>query len=491
MFGTSGQLFVTASSAIGGGGGGSTFPFSGSAVITGSLLVSGSGLTVTGSTNLNGTLRLGPGLGTISSPGDGTLTIAAQATNAYRIQITANEYVYVTTPLGIVMPSAQNFFGYGAFRFTTIGGSQNVTAGIFNQFVISDSFFPTTGTGVYNAINLSSTISQSSAATGVSRAILINPTLTSAKDFRAIEWTNNASTVGSGSWGLYGSGSAPNYLSGSLGIGTTSPSASLHISGSTGVLLEIDSNAAPNALYVSSSGNIGVGTNTPIYKLDVTTQARIAGVSGNVGTIGGANYALSLQNNSLATWLEILNNGGINKGAFFGITSNNFEQWNYQGGPIDFYTSTVASAGSLRLRIGNNGNVLIGSTSDSGERLQVSGSGKFTNGLVVTGALDIGIAEFNSTSSITTAGSIIVSSNATASYNSAFYNYSISSGSNARAGQIMSIWNGTTIRYTEVLTTDIGNTNSALFAVGISGANIQLQFTSSGVWTVKSIANLL
>ena len=55
----------------------------------------------------------------------------------------------------------------------------------------------------------------------------------------------------------------------------------------------------------------------------------------------------------------------------------------------------------------------------------------------------------------------------------------------------MSVWSGTTIRYTEVTTTDIGNTNSALFAVDISGANVRLQFTSSGVWRVKSIANLL
>jgi hypothetical protein len=55
----------------------------------------------------------------------------------------------------------------------------------------------------------------------------------------------------------------------------------------------------------------------------------------------------------------------------------------------------------------------------------------------------------------------------------------------------MSVWNGTTVRFSEVATTDIGNTNSALFAVGLSGANVQLQFTSSGVWTVKSIANLI
>jgi len=84
-----------------------------------------------------------------------------------------------------------------------------------------------------------------------------------------------------------------------------------------------------------------------------------------------------------------------------------------------------------------------------------------------------------------------VSSINTGSATSAFYNYTVASGSNARSGQVMSVWNGTTVRFTEVTTTDIGNTNSALFAVGISGANVQLQFTSSGVWTVKSIANLL
>jgi hypothetical protein len=124
--------------------------------------------------------------------------------------------------------------------------------------------------------------------------------------------------------------------------------------------------------------------------------------------------------------------------------------------------------------------------------LLVSGSGLVVTGSLSTlGTLNLNNARFNSTSSTTTAGAVIVSSNATGSFNSAFYNYSISSGSDARAGQIMSIWNGTTIRYTEVTTTDIGNTNSALFAVGISGANVQLQFTSSGVWSVRSIVNLL
>jgi hypothetical protein len=104
---------------------------------------------------------------------------------------------------------------------------------------------------------------------------------------------------------------------------------------------------------------------------------------------------------------------------------------------------------------------------------------------------DIGIAEFNTTSSITAAGTTVISSINTASFNSAFYNYTIASSSNARSGQVMSVWQGSTIRYTEVTTTDIGNTATASFAVTLSGATVRLSFSAPGVWTVKSIANLI
>jgi len=103
----------------------------------------------------------------------------------------------------------------------------------------------------------------------------------------------------------------------------------------------------------------------------------------------------------------------------------------------------------------------------------------------------IGSSQFNNTSSVTAAGTTTVSSLATGSYTSCFYNYTIASASNARSGQVMSVWNGTTVRYTEVTTTDIGNTATASFAVVLSGANVNLNFTAPGSWTVKSIANLL
>jgi hypothetical protein len=126
-----------------------------------------------------------------------------------------------------------------------------------------------------------------------------------------------------------------------------------------------------------------------------------------------------------------------------------------------------------------------------GASFPYTGSAVITGSLVVTGSFDIGPAKFNSTSSATTAGTTIVSSNATASYNSAFYNYYISSGSNARAGQIMSVWSGSTIQYTEVTTNDLGNTNTASFAVTLATGNVRLSFTAPGVWTVRSIVNLL
>ena len=53
------------------------------------------------------------------------------------------------------------------------------------------------------------------AGSGISRAIYINTTISAINNYRAFEWTNN------NGFGLYGSGSALNYLNGKLSIGST------------------------------------------------------------------------------------------------------------------------------------------------------------------------------------------------------------------------------------------------------------------------------
>jgi hypothetical protein len=136
-----------------------------------------------------------------------------------------------------------------------------------------------------------------------------------------------------------------------------------------------------NLFWDNANGRLGIGTNAPLVGLDARNRLRVSGTSGIVGAIGANSYGLSVQNNASASWIEILNNGGTSKGVFFGITNDRtpdtFELWNYQGGPIDFYNAAVATTGTRKLRIWNNGNVTIqdgGAYSDGGQRLQVQGT---------------------------------------------------------------------------------------------------------------------
>jgi hypothetical protein len=77
-------------------------------------------------------------------------------------------------------------------------------------------------------------------------------------------------------------------LRGNVGIGTTTPSASLHISGaSSATLLEIDSPAINNIIFVSGSGRVGVGTGTPTSRLSVVDSS---GYSPSLNATASANF---------------------------------------------------------------------------------------------------------------------------------------------------------------------------------------------------------
>ena len=75
----------------------------------------------------------------------------------------------------------------------------------------------------------------------------------------------------------------------------------------------------------------------------------------------------------------------------------------------------------------------------------------------------------------------------TSSYDGVFFDYTVTSASNARAGNIMSIWNGGNLVYTENTTTDIGSTVGVTFNVEISQSQAQLiSLTDTAGWKIKT-----
>ena len=81
----------------------------------------------------------------------------------------------------------------------------------------------------------------------------------------------------------------------------------------------------------------------------------------------------------------------------------------------------------------------------------------------------------------------------TGSFTGAFVNYTATSASNARAGQLMSVWNSGTASYTETTTMDIGNTSQIAFDIIMTGsvARVAVSASSTTGWQVKTALNIL
>jgi hypothetical protein len=80
--------------------------------------------------------------------------------------------------------SGGNFTG-NAWTFTH--ASTAPTSGALNSLIATGTFAPTSGTATYDTWQISPTINQTGGANGITRGIYINPTLTAAANFHALE----------------------------------------------------------------------------------------------------------------------------------------------------------------------------------------------------------------------------------------------------------------------------------------------------------------
>lgn len=171
----------------------------------------------------------------------GQLNFHATKANMYRIVMKANEGVFIDSPLQVYQLGAKaGLHSLTAnFDFTTNYAFTNTT-GMKSGFFITQSFNPASGTGLFNALELKPIINQVGGANGITRGIFLNPTLTAATDFRAIELGNASG------FGLYQSElTTKNFLNGSLGLGVSAP---------TGRLEVVSDGTNPAATFLGSNG---------------------------------------------------------------------------------------------------------------------------------------------------------------------------------------------------------------------------------------------
>lgn len=149
--------------------------------------------------------------------------------------------------------------------------SSTATSGSSDSFVIAKSFAPTSGTATSSAITLSSTVNQTGGASGISRGLFVNPTLTAAADYRAIEIGNNSQ------WGVYQSGaSAKNYFNGTIGAKNSSPNTSYAIDATGDINVSGNFRIAGVAISNVGLGTANTWTNTNTFNSTVSVPGSIS-----------------------------------------------------------------------------------------------------------------------------------------------------------------------------------------------------------------------
>lgn len=130
----------------------------------------------------------------------------------------------------------------------------------------------------------------------------------------------------------------------------------------------------------------------------------------------------------------------------------------------------------------SSGNIGIGTTTPSAS-LHIQGNLQISTGSLYT---------YGQNTDIDSGSIRTVMSVATGSYRAAFFDYVLNKSTNARAGTVFSVWNGTSVEWNDVSTNDIGNTAEINLSVALSGANIILYASSStNDWSVKALSRML
>ena len=194
---------------------------------------------------------------------------------------------------------------------------------------------------------------------------------------------------------------------------------------------------------------------------------------------GTASFATSASFASTASFLNSTTNAFIQNGNSFGTQA--------LLGTNDNQNLALETSGSTRMFISSSGNIGINKVNPNAT-LDVNGNTIITGSLAVSQSL----LQYSNITAVTSGSTSNVASFNTSSYTAAFFDYVTTSGTNARAGTVFTVWNSNSVEYAETSTNDIGNTFNLVLSASVSAGAIRLQATSlSGSWSVKTLARMI
>jgi len=338
------------------------------------------------------------------------------------------------------------------------------------------------------------------------------------------------------------------------------------IEGTNNTSLEFSGGGGGTQMILNSTGNVGIGTTSPLSKFQVNGQASVLG-NGFYGLayLGGTN---ALSSYDTANKIVMSSNGSTD-GLYTGglhLTRRGLTQQGHYGSGIrgisvgtvlqdnalELYTSTNTQQNATRLKITSTGNVGIGTTSP-GFKLEVESTSvsvarfKSTGtkaiiylseadegGLISTeanrlcfgsaagvsaaninyhmGTERLGIGTASPTAKLDIEGDLqvkgvnisnqenldvdtgteTIATVAKATYDAAFFDFVIKNGTNLRAGTVFAIHDGTNVEFTETSTNDLGDTSDVTLSVDISGTDMRLRATTTtDNWIIKSLVRTI
>ena len=235
-------------------------------------------------------------------------------------------------------------------------------------------------------------------------------------------------------------------------------------------------------MTISAAGNVGIGTTSPSKKLDVSGDWILDGIADG-----------HFENYTYGSQLDIseLTSGGWARANR--IVTSDSDAYVFSGVLGDSTTLTRAywTIGSSSDATGytysnginllKNGNVGIGTTSPSA-KLDVEGDIQIESANI----------SYQENTDVDSAAAETIATVNTGSFTGAFFDYTCVSGSNARVGTVMAVNLDGSVEFTDNSTKDIGDTSPVTLSVDISGADMRLRATTTtDNWSIKSLVRTL